>query len=100
MGLAVLAVVPMETKRFKVAVAMPKAQQTQFERTAQWALQTIANDDEIIAMIGPKTSVHAKVADSAFNTKEKTLLLPVATSTELQRIYSAKLLAKLSHKYR
>ena len=108
-------------KKYKVAVAMPKAQQTQFERTAQWALQTIAagqagasdpvelelvwydedvmakkdyqaiaNDDEIVAMIGPKTSVHAKVAATAFNSKEKTLLLPVATSTELQRIYSAK----------
>ena len=108
-------------KKYKVAVAMPKAQQTQFERTADWALQTIAagqagasdpvelelvwydedvmakkdyqaiaNDNEIIAMIGPKTSVHAKVAATAFNAKEKTLLLPVATSTELQRIYSAK----------
>ena len=29
-------------KKYKVAVAMPKAQQTQFERTADWALQTIA----------------------------------------------------------
>ena len=108
-------------EKYKVAIAMPKAQQTQFERTAQWALQTIAagqagvsdpvelelvwydedvmakkdyqaiaNDPEIIAMIGPKTSVHAKVAATAFNAKEKTLLLPVATSTELQRIYSAK----------
>ncbi|MBR1410070.1 MAG: hypothetical protein IJ580_03110 [Prevotella sp.] len=76
-------------KKYKVAVAMPKAQQTQFERTADWALQTIANDPEIVAMIGPKTSVHAKVAATAFNAKEKTLL-PVATSTELQRIYSAK----------
>ena len=108
-------------EKYKVAIAMPKAQQTQFERTAQWALQTIAagqagasdpvelelvwydedvmakkdyqaiaNDPEIIAMIGPKTSVHAKVAATAFNSKLKTLLLPVATSTELQRIYSAK----------
>lgn len=121
MMLAVLTMVSAEAKKFKVAVAMPKAQQTQFERTADWALQTIAagqagasdpvelelvwydedvmarkdyqaiaNDPEIIAMIGPKTSVHAKVAATAFNAKEKTLLLPVATSTELQRIYSAK----------
>ena len=111
-------------KKYKVAVSLPQAQHTQFERTAQWALQTIAagqvgianpdqrvelelvwydedamakkdyqaiaNDDEIIAMIGPTTSVHAKTAATAFNAKEKTLLLPVATSTELQRIYSAK----------
>lgn len=108
-------------RKYKVAVAMPKAQQTLFERTANWTLQTIAagqagisdpvelelvwfdedvmakkdyqaiaNDDEIIAMIGPKTSVHAKMAATAFNAKQKTLLLPVATSTELQRIYSAK----------
>ena len=121
MVLAVLTTVSAEARKFKVAVAMPKAQQTQFERTADWALQTIAagqagasdpvelelvwydedvmakkdyqaiaNDPEIIAMIGPKTSVHAKVAATAFNAKEKTLLLPVATSTELQRIYSAK----------
>ena len=119
--LALLTVAAAEAKKYKVAVALPEAQRTQFERTAQWALQTIAagqagqtdavelelvwydedamakkdyqaiaNDDEIIAMIGPKTSVHAKVAATAFNSKQKTLLLPVATSTELQRIYSAK----------
>ena len=124
MMLAVLATGAAQAKKYKVAVSLPQAQKTQFERTAQWALQTIAagqvgianpdqrvelelvwydedamakkdyqaiaSDDEIIAMIGPTTSVHAKTAATAFNAKEKTLLLPVATSTELQRIYSAK----------
>lgn len=42
MMLAVLTVVSAEAKKYKVAVAMPKAQQAQFERTANWALQTIA----------------------------------------------------------
>ena len=121
MTLAMLAVVSAEAKKYKVAVSLPKAQQTQWERTANWALQTIAagqtgvgdavelelvwydedvmakkdyqaiaNNDELIAMIGPSTSVHAKVAAQAFNSKQKTLLLPIATSTELQRIYAAK----------
>ena len=40
--LAMLTMVSAEARKFKVAVAMPKAQQTQFERTADWALQTIA----------------------------------------------------------
>ena len=85
MVLAMLAVVSAEAKKYKVAVSLPKAQQTQWERTANWALQTIAagqtgvgdavelelvwydedvmakkdyqaiaNNDELIAMIGPR----------------------------------------------
>jgi len=77
-------------KKYKVAVAMPKAQQTQFERTADWALQTIAAGQAGASDPVELELVWAKVAATAFNAKEKTLLLPVATSTELQRIYSAK----------
>ena len=32
-------------KKYKVAVSLPQAQKTQFERTAQWALQTIAANE-------------------------------------------------------
>ena len=52
--------------------------------------QAIANDDNIVAMIGPTTSVHAKTAATAFNAKQKTLITTIATSTEFQRIYSSK----------
>ena len=52
--------------------------------------QAIANDDDIVAMIGPTTSVHAKTAATAFNAKQKTLITTIATSTEFQRIYSSK----------
>ena len=52
----------------------------------------IANDDTYVAMIGPYHSSNASMAAVAFNKAEtkKTLILPVATSTEFQRVFADK----------
>lgn len=53
----------------------------------EW-LNDIAEDNSYVAVIGPKTSVKAKVAAETLCRSKKTLILPIATSTELQRIYA------------
>ncbi|MDE6577974.1 MAG: ABC transporter substrate-binding protein [Muribaculaceae bacterium] len=52
----------------------------------------IANDDSYVAMIGPYHSSSAYQAAVAFNKAEikKPLILPVATSTEFQRVFADK----------
>lgn len=52
----------------------------------------IANDDTYVAMIGPYHSSNASMAAVAFNKAEtkKPLILPVATSTEFQRVFADK----------
>lgn len=52
----------------------------------------IANDDSYVAMIGPYHSSNASLAAMAFNKagSKKPLLLPVATSTEFQRVFADK----------
>lgn len=114
---ALLAVSPALADKYKVAVSLPASQQTEWSRTAEWALQNIAtaqskvelellwydedamtkndykaiaNDESIVAMIGPSTSVNAKTAAQAFNSMQKPMLTTSVTSTEFQRIYSAK----------
>lgn len=49
---------------------------------------TIANDPEYVAIIGPTESGYAKVVAPICTEANKTLILPIATSTELQRIYA------------
>ena len=51
-------------------------------------LQQVAADDSYAAVIGPTTSTSARTAASTLNASKKTLILPIATSTELQRIYA------------
>ena len=45
-------------------------------------------DDSYVAIIGPKSSINAHKVAQFCKEKKKTLILPIATSTELQRIYS------------
>lgn len=45
-------------------------------------------DDSYVAIIGPKSSINAHKVAQLCKEKKKTLILPIATSTELQRIYS------------
>ena len=52
-------------------------------------LQQVAKDESYAAVIGPTTSTAARTAASTLNASKKTLILPIATSTELQRIYAA-----------
>lgn len=51
-------------------------------------LEQVATDEAYVAMIGPMSSTHARQAADAFSTSEKTLLLPIATSAEFQRMYA------------
>lgn len=55
-------------------------------------IETVASDDAYVAMIGPLRSKNARRAAELFNaaTVKKPLLLPAATSTEFQRIFSEK----------
>ena len=58
MMLAVLAIGAAHAKKYKVAVSLPQAQHTQFERTAQWALQTIAaNEPSKADMLDPDMQI-------------------------------------------
>lgn len=50
----------------------------------------VARDDSYTAMIGPMTSDHARLAAGIFGETEKTIILPVASSTEFQRIFAGK----------
>ena len=51
-------------------------------------LQRIANDKTYAAIIGPYSSLNAEVAADACEESHKTLILPLATSTEFQRKYA------------
>jgi ABC-type branched-subunit amino acid transport system substrate-binding protein len=51
-------------------------------------LKNIANDDSYVAIIGPYSSQHAHTAADFCAKSGKTLILPVATSAEVQRIYA------------
>ncbi len=50
--------------------------------------ENVANNDNYIAIIGPKSSVNAQKVAQLCKKRGKALILPVATSTELQRIYA------------
>ena len=107
-------------KTYKVAVVMPKERQEAWTRTAQWALDNLAeaqaglpeevklslhwfdenspeidtqlknisNDDSFVAIIGPYSSQKAHTAAELCAKSGKTLILPIATSAEVQRIYA------------
>ena len=53
-------------------------------------LKTIASDNQYVAIVGPLASTNARHAMIACNSYEKTLMLPVVTSTELQRVGATK----------
>lgn len=107
-------------KTYKVAVVMPKDRQETWTRTAQWALDNLAeaqtglseeiklslqwfdenspeidtqlknisNDDSYVSIIGPYSSQNAHTAAQLCAKSGKTLILPIATSAEVQRIYA------------
>ena len=60
------------------------------ENSQSWETfaKNVAEDDNFVAIIGPKSSVNAQKVAQLCKEKRKTLILPVATSTELQRIYA------------
>lgn len=62
----------------------------QDEESQGW--ETFANsvvqDDSFVAIIGPISSINAQKMAKICKSKEKTLILPIATSTEFQRIYA------------
>ena len=62
----------------------------QDEEAQDWEtfVEQVANDDSYAAIIGPQSSVHARKAAQLCNDSQKTLILPIATSTEFQRIYA------------
>ena len=63
----------------------------QDEEAPEWEafVKRVAEDDDYVAVIGPQSSVNArKAAQICGSNKQKTLILPIATSTEFQRIYA------------
>lgn len=62
----------------------------QDEDAADWEnfAERVANDENYVAIIGPKSSVKAALVAEMCKQTEKPLILPVATSTEFQRIYA------------
>ncbi len=53
-------------------------------------LSRVASDKSYTAIIGPYSSQNARLAATACAAKRKTLILPLATSTEFQRIFAGK----------
>lgn len=53
-------------------------------------LSTVATDDNYAAVVGPLYSSDARKAAEQLGTTKKTLILPVATSTEFQRLFAGK----------
>ena len=51
-------------------------------------VERVAEDEDYVAIIGPKSSAHARKAAQLCSKEQKTLILPIATSTEFQRIYA------------
>lgn len=62
----------------------------QDEDAADWQTfaEKVANDKNYVAIIGPKSSVKAALVAEMCKQTEKPLILPVATSTEFQRMYA------------
>lgn len=60
------------------------------ENSSEWLTLTenAAKDDSYAAIIGPQRSVNARKAAQICHANKRPLLLPVATSTEFQRIYA------------
>lgn len=52
-------------------------------------LKNISNDDSYVAIIGPYSSAKARTAAGFCARSGKTLILPIATSAEVQRIYAS-----------
>ena len=109
-----------EVSAYRIAVIMPGADRTAWERTAGWALdniekaqrglghavrldvewidedrpdlqeslERIAADDACVAVVGPMSSQNARTAAECMKKSKKTLILPIATSTEFQRVYA------------
>ena len=63
----------------------------QDEEASGWEafVEKVAADESYAAIIGPQASVNARKAAQLCNKKQKTLILPIATSTEFQRIYAS-----------
>lgn len=63
----------------------------QDEEASGWEafVEQVAEDDSYVAIVGPHSSVNARKAAQLCNKKQKTLILPIATSTEFQRIYAS-----------
>ena len=61
------------------------------EESADWEsfIEQVATDESYVAIIGPQASVNARKAAQLCNKNKKTLILPIATSTEFQRIYAS-----------
>jgi hypothetical protein len=53
-------------------------------------LSAVANDDSYVAVVGPLYSSDARKAAELLGTAKKTLILPIATSTEFQRLFAGK----------
>lgn len=53
-------------------------------------LKDVANDNSYVAVVGPYSSSQAHTAAEICGKSGKTLILPIATSAELQRIYAGK----------
>ena len=60
------------------------------EENPDWEafVEQAAHDDSYAAIIGPHASVNARKAAQLCKKSQKTLILPIATSTEFQRIYA------------
>ena len=63
----------------------------QDEEASGWEafVEKVAADESYAAIIGPQASVNARKAAQLCNKQQKTLILPIATSTEFQRIYAS-----------
>lgn len=53
-------------------------------------IRKVANDDSYSAIIGPYSSLHAHTTAEICAKTDKTLILPIATSAEVQRMYAGK----------
>lgn len=77
-----------------------KGQESRVELDIEWHdendreiedyFRKVAHDPKYTAMIGPMTSDKAQLAAGIFGETEKTLILPVASSTEFQRIFAGR----------
>ena len=61
------------------------------EEASEWEafVEKAVADESYAAIIGPQSSVNAQKAAQLCNKNKKTLILPIATSTEFQRIYAS-----------
>lgn len=63
----------------------------QDENASDWEdfAARVADDDSYVAVIGPQLSGHARKMAQLCQKKQKTLILPIATSTEFQRSFAS-----------